>query len=75
MLDQLNIFENQDEYIAIFQELTRKKRPDFLYFESLGKRKNLKDFDLDGKRVLLRIHLKLGETKEAVAKKEGLFNI
>lgn len=70
-LEQLTIFENNDEYISIFQELTRKKRPDFLYFESLGKKKNLRDFDLDGKRVLLRVHLKLGQTKEAVAKKEG----
>lgn len=70
-LDQITVFENNDEYISIFQELTRKKRPDFLYFESLGKKKNLRDFDLDGKRVLLKVHLKLGQTKEAVAKKEG----
>lgn len=77
-LDKLNLFEDNEDYIEIFHELDRKKRPDIEYFESLGKKKFLKDFDLEGKRVMIRAHLKLGETPEAIIKKEGsiylLFN-
>jgi len=73
-LEQFNGFEEQENYIAVFHELGRKKRPDILYFESLGKKKMLRDFDLDGKRVLVKIHLKLAQTKEAIIKKEG-FNL
>jgi hypothetical protein len=73
LLEQFQGFEDNENYIAVFEELNRKKRPDILYFESLGKKKCLRDFDLDGRRVLLKIHLKLGETKEAIEKKEGIF--
>ena len=74
-LDQFNGFEENENYIAVLEEINRKKRPDELYFESLGKKKCLRDFDLDGRRVLLKVHLKLGETKEAIEKKEGPFLI
>ena len=73
MLELFNGFEENENYIAVFKEMDRKNRPDITYFEALGKKKLLKDFDVDGKRVLLRIHLKLGETKEAIEKKEGFF--
>lgn len=71
MLNQFNDFERKEEYISVLHELNREKRPDSLYFESLGKKKTLQDCDLDGKRVLLRVNLKLGQTEEAIAKKEG----
>lgn len=72
-MDQFNGFEENEHYIAVFEELDHNRRPDLGYFESLGKKKCLRDCDLDGRRVLLRIHLKLGETKEALAKKEGCY--
>jgi hypothetical protein len=71
-LEKIGPFENHHEYIEIFNELDRKKRPDLNYFEYLAKKKSIKDFDIEGKRVLIRGHLKLGETPEAIAKKEGM---
>lgn len=72
-MEKIVPFENSHEYIETFHELDRKKRPDLAYFEFLAKKKFLKDFDIEGKRVMIRGHLKLGGTLEAIAKKEGLF--
>lgn len=71
-LEKLWDFEDNEEYIEVFNELDRKKRFPKEYFEKLGEKKFLKDLDLDGKKVMIRAHLKLGETPEAIAKKEGI---
>lgn len=73
-MEKIVPFENSHEYVETFHELDRKKRPDLNYFEFLGKKKFLKDFDIEGKRIMIRGNLKLGETVEAISKKEGFIS-
>jgi hypothetical protein len=61
--------ENRDPFIRILNLLQNKKKPELSYFEHLIQKKPLKDMDIEGKRVLLKINLKVASTPEAQAKK------
>ncbi|KAL4481803.1 hypothetical protein ABPG74_007892 [Tetrahymena malaccensis] len=66
-------FEGFEEKDALYRALntvqTRKDTPSLEYFEHLIRKKPIKDLDIDGKRILLRVHLKLSSSSDALEKK------
>jgi len=55
-------FEEKDAYNRALSTIsTRSSIPSLDYFESLLRKKPVKDLDIDGKRIMLRVHLRLSK--------------
>ena len=72
LANNFNGFEAKSPYIVIEQKLGSRDPTTLQYFDTLLRKKNLKEFDPEGKRILLRVHLRVGNTAEHIQKQKGL---
>lgn len=63
-------FEEKDAYNRALSTIkTRQSIPALEYFEQLLRKKPVKDLDIDGKRIMLRVHLRLSKAPGTLDKK------
>lgn len=61
MLQKLNNFDDDYFYISTLELFKTRTRPNIAYFDFLQRKKPITDLEIDGKRVLLKCHLKLAK--------------
>ena len=70
-LSSLSSFEEKAGYSTALQVITENKPPTYKYFDDMARMKSLDEYvgEIDSKRVVLRIHLKLNSDPELANKR------
>ena len=70
IIEKLENFDYNVEYIKIMNLIDKQRSP-LSYFKNLMRKKPLSDMDLEGRRIVLRIHLKFSDSYDTYKKKLG----